>query len=95
LLLRHQWSGYHSNTYEIPLSADYNGYVNTSSLARRTARAIVHFMQVNATLRTWFFNNGLIYRPQANGIMLPWDRVVIHRLEEIRPGTWIPVLTTH
>jgi len=76
ITLKVRWSGYHSNTYEIPLSADYNGYVNTSSLARRTARAIVHFMQ-------------------ANGIMLPWDRVVVHRLEEIRPGNWIPVLTTH
>jgi hypothetical protein len=77
------------------LSADFNGYVNISSLARRTARAIVHFMQVNATLRTWSFNDGLIYRPQTNGITLPWNRVVIHRLEETRPGIWIPVLMTH
>lgn len=76
ITLKVRWSGYHSNTYEIPLSGDYNGYVNISSLARRTARAIVHFMQ-------------------ANGIMLPWDRVVVHRLEEIRPGIWIPVLITH
>lgn len=76
ITLKVRWSGYHSNTYEIPLSGDYNGYVNIASLARRTARAIVHFMQ-------------------TNGIMLPWDRVVVHRLEEIRPGIWIPVLITH
>lgn len=76
ITLKVRWSGYHSNTYEIPLSADFNGYVNISSLARRTARAIVHFMQ-------------------TNGITLPWNRVVIHRLEETRPGIWIPVLMTH
>jgi len=29
------------------LSTDSSGYVNLQSLARRTARAIVHFMQVN------------------------------------------------
>jgi len=76
ITLKVRWSGYHSNTYEIPLSADYNGYVNLASLARRTARAIVHFMQ-------------------ANHILLSWDRVMIHRLEETRPGIWIPVLMTH
>jgi hypothetical protein len=58
------------------MSTDPSGYVNLQSLARRTARAIVHFMQ-------------------ANGIFLPWERVVIHRLEEISPGIWIPVLITH
>jgi len=76
ITLKVRWSGYHSNTYEIPLSNDFQGYVNLASLARRTGRAIVHFMQ-------------------ANGIILSWDRVVMHRLEEIRPGIWIPVLTTH
>jgi len=76
ITLKVRWSGYRSNTYEIPLSTDLSGYVNLQSLARRTARAIVHFMH-------------------ANGIFLPYDRVVIHRLEEISPGIWIPVLMTH
>jgi len=76
ITLRVRWSGYRSNTYEIPLSTDFSGYINIQSLARRTARAIVHFMH-------------------ANGIILPYDRVVIHRLEEISPGIWIPVLITH
>jgi hypothetical protein len=74
--LRVRWSGYRSNTYSIPLSADYHGYIDLQSLARRTSRAIAHFMQLN-------------------GIALAWNRVVIHRLEESSPGTWIPVLTTH
>ncbi|KAH9991440.1 hypothetical protein BJV77DRAFT_1007459 [Russula vinacea] len=74
--LRVRWSGYRSNTYSIPMSADYHGYIDLQSLARRTSRAIAHFMQLN-------------------GIALAWNRVVIHRLEESNPGTWIPVLTTH
>jgi hypothetical protein len=74
--LKIRWSGYRSNIYSIPLSSDYHGYVDMQSLARRTSRAIVHFMQ-------------------ANGISLSWDRVVMHRLEEISPGLWIPVLITH
>jgi len=60
----------------MPLSTVFSDYVNLQSLARRTARAIVHFMQ-------------------ANRISLSSDRVVIHRLEEISPGIWIPVLITH
>jgi len=76
ITLKVRWSGYRSNIYDIPLSTDPSGYVNLQSLARRTARAIVHFMQ-------------------ANGIFLSWERVVIHRLEEISPGIWIPVLITH
>jgi hypothetical protein len=74
--LKIRWSGYRSNIYSIPLSSDYGGYLDVQSLARRTARAIVHFMQ-------------------SNGISLPWDRVVINRLEETTPGLWLPVLTTH
>jgi hypothetical protein len=76
ITIKVRWSGYRSNTYEIPLSTDLSGYVNLESLARRTARAIVHFMQ-------------------ASRISLSSDRVVIHRLEEISPGIWIPVLITH
>lgn len=36
----------------MPLSADYHGYVDLQSLARRTSRAIVHFMQVSGLLET-------------------------------------------
>ena len=50
-VLRDQWSGYRSNMYSIPLSTDDHSYVNLQSLARRTARAIVHFMEVNALLQ--------------------------------------------
>jgi hypothetical protein len=46
--LKIRWSGYRSNIYSIPLSSDYHGYVDMQSLARRSARAIVHFMEVNA-----------------------------------------------
>jgi hypothetical protein len=76
ITLKVRWAGFRSLTYEIPVSTDYDGYVNQQSLARRVARAIVHFMTSNA-------------------IALSWDRVVLHRLEEITPGIWIPVLTTH
>jgi hypothetical protein len=76
ITLKVRWTGYHSNTYSIPLSRGYQGYLDLQSLARRSARAIVHFMQ-------------------ANNIFLSWERVVIHRLEEVRPGIWLPVLTTH
>jgi hypothetical protein len=74
--LKIRWSGYRSNVYSIPLSSDYRGCVDIQSLARRTARAIVHFME-------------------TNGISLSYHRVVVHRLEEINPGLWIPVLMTH
>jgi len=76
ITLKVRWAGYRSLTYEIPISAEYDGYVNLQSLARRIARAIGHFMT-------------------SNHIALPWERVTLHRLEEITPGIWIPVLTTH
>ncbi|KAI0260955.1 hypothetical protein BC834DRAFT_830941 [Gloeopeniophorella convolvens] len=76
ITLKVRWAGFRSLTYEIPVSSDYDGYVNLQSLVRRIARAIVHFMT-------------------ANAMTLSWDRVVLHRLEEIAPGIWIPVLTTH
>lgn len=31
---------------------------------------------------------------QTNAITIPWDRVILHRLEEETPGVWLPVLTT-
>jgi len=76
ITLKVRWAGFRSLTYEIPISAEYDGFVNLQSLARRIARAIVHFMT-------------------SNHVALSWDRVVLHRLEEITPGIWIPVLTTH
>ncbi|KAI0052583.1 hypothetical protein FA95DRAFT_1483081 [Auriscalpium vulgare] len=31
----------------------------------------------------------------ANAINIPWDRVIIHRLEETSFGVWMPILTAH
>ncbi|KAI0297920.1 hypothetical protein BC826DRAFT_907349 [Russula brevipes] len=45
--LKVRWAGYHSNTYEVPLSADSSGNVDLPSLGRRTGRAILHFMEQN------------------------------------------------
>lgn len=39
--------------YTIPLSSDHGGYVDLQTLARRTARAIVHYMQVSPVLAAW------------------------------------------
>lgn len=43
-----QWAGYPSLTYDVPLDG-YGERVNLQSLVRRTARAIVHFLQVHFT----------------------------------------------
>jgi len=37
----------------------------------------------------------IVHFMTSNHISLSWDRVVLHRLEEVTPGIWIPVLTTH
>jgi len=37
----------------------------------------------------------IVHFMTSNHIALSWDRVVLHRLEEVTPGIWIPVLTTH
>ena len=47
MMLRIQWSGYTSMTYEIPVDG-YEGRVQLQTLARRIARACVHFLQVSA-----------------------------------------------
>lgn len=46
-----KWSGYPSLTYDIPLDG-YGDRVNLQTLARRTARAVVHFLQVISKHRT-------------------------------------------
>jgi hypothetical protein len=92
LLLRDQWLGYPSNTYSVLLSGDSQGYVDLQSLACHIGRSIVHFMEVNAPLTTLPYNAGLIHCSQTNSIRLSRDRVVISRLEEVNPGTWIPLL---
>ncbi|KAH9049265.1 hypothetical protein EDB83DRAFT_2226844, partial [Lactarius deliciosus] len=51
ITLKVRWAGFRSLTYEIPVSAEYDGYVNLQSLARRIARAIVHFMTVILTAK--------------------------------------------
>jgi len=75
LFMRVTWPGYTPLTYEIPVDG-YGGRVDLQTLARRVARAVVHFLQ-------------------ANVVPIHWDRVELHHLEEVSPGTWQPVLTTH
>ena len=41
-----QWTGYNSMTYELPADC-YDGRVELQTLARRIARACVHFLQVS------------------------------------------------
>lgn len=69
--LKIRWSGYRSNVYSIPLSTDYNGYVDMQSLARRTARAIVHFMETNGISLPW--HRVVMHRLEENqpGVWLP------------------------
>ncbi|KAI0274332.1 hypothetical protein BGY98DRAFT_920873 [Russula aff. rugulosa BPL654] len=69
--LKIRWSGYRSNIYSIPLSTDYHGYVDVQSLARRTARAIVHFMDSNGISLSW--NRVVMHRLEENspGIWIP------------------------
>ncbi|TDL29766.1 hypothetical protein BD410DRAFT_780255 [Rickenella mellea] len=45
--LKIRWNGYTSLTYEIPVDS-YEGRVRMATLARRVARACLHFIQVNA-----------------------------------------------
>jgi len=40
-----QWDGYTPLNYEIPVES-YSGLVDLSSLARRVARAVAHYLQV-------------------------------------------------
>ncbi|KAJ6627478.1 hypothetical protein B0H10DRAFT_1779733, partial [Mycena sp. CBHHK59/15] len=46
IYLRVRWAGYGSLTYEVPLDV-YDGRVNMQALARRVARACVHYLQTN------------------------------------------------
>ena len=41
-----QWSGYPSLTYDVPLDT-YDGHISLQTLARRVARACVHYLQSN------------------------------------------------
>ncbi|KAH9947307.1 hypothetical protein B0H21DRAFT_692369 [Amylocystis lapponica] len=45
IILKLRWSGYASMTYELPVDS-YDGRVELQTLARRVARACVHFIQV-------------------------------------------------
>ncbi|KAH9976334.1 hypothetical protein BGW80DRAFT_1167838 [Lactifluus volemus] len=37
----------------------------------------------------------IVHFMDQNAIALHLDRVVVHCLEEVQPGSWIPVLSTH
>ncbi|KIP09186.1 hypothetical protein PHLGIDRAFT_103173 [Phlebiopsis gigantea 11061_1 CR5-6] len=52
IILKVRWSGYTSMTYEIPVDG-YEGRVQLQTLARRIARAIVHFLQANMIPISW------------------------------------------
>ena len=82
-------------TYEIPVDG-YEGRVQLQTLARRIARACVHFLQVNACSSTPInvANGSHPASLQANMIPISWDRVILYHLEEISIGVWQPVLST-
>ncbi|TFK73017.1 hypothetical protein BDN72DRAFT_256885 [Pluteus cervinus] len=52
ILLRVRWAGYQSLTYEIPLETR-DGRITLSTLARRVARACVHYLQSNSIPIVW------------------------------------------
>ncbi|GBE79382.1 hypothetical protein SCP_0205800 [Sparassis crispa] len=52
IILRLRWTGYGSMTYELPVD-DYDGYVELQTLARRIARACVHYLQANMIPIPW------------------------------------------
>ncbi|KAI0772655.1 hypothetical protein BC629DRAFT_732800 [Irpex lacteus] len=52
IILKIRWSGYTSMTYEIPVDG-YEGRVQLTTLARRIARACVHFLQANMIPISW------------------------------------------
>ncbi|KAI0069183.1 hypothetical protein BV25DRAFT_1791661 [Artomyces pyxidatus] len=40
-------------------------------------------------------SRAIVHFLTTNAIAIPWDRVVLHRLEETSLGVWVPVLTTN
>lgn len=47
ILLTIRWSGYSPMSYEIPVDSSYDGRVSLQTLARRIARACVHYLRSN------------------------------------------------
>ncbi|KAF8076053.1 hypothetical protein FPV67DRAFT_1712033 [Lyophyllum atratum] len=84
ILLRVQWAGYSSMTYEIPLDG-HDGRVSLQTLARRVSRSCVHYLQVSVSLISTSSERTLF--------LLLWDRVQLHHLEEISYGVWQPMLS--
>ncbi|PIL36862.1 hypothetical protein GSI_00552 [Ganoderma sinense ZZ0214-1] len=52
IILKIRWTGYNSMTYELPADC-YDGRVELQTLARRIARACVHFLQANMIPVSW------------------------------------------
>jgi len=52
IVLKIKWTGYTSMTYEIPVDG-YEGRVQLQTIARRIARACVHFLQANMIPVSW------------------------------------------
>jgi len=68
--LKIKWAGYPSLTYDIPLDG-YGERVNLHTLVRRTARAILHFLQTNIIPIPWDCIEILRLEEVAPGIWQP------------------------
>ncbi|CAL1701600.1 unnamed protein product [Somion occarium] len=63
MLLKIRWTGYTSMTYEIPVDG-YEGRVQLQTVARRIARACVHFLQANMIPISW--DRVMLYHLEEN-----------------------------
>jgi len=86
-----QWSGYTPLTYEIPVDG-YDGRMSLQTLMRRVARACLHYVQVSIRL-LFIVTLSDTHSSQARAIPMHPDRIILHSLEEVAPGTWQPVMT--
>ncbi|THH33631.1 hypothetical protein EUX98_g490 [Antrodiella citrinella] len=70
MILKIRWTGYTSMTYEIPVDG-YEGRVQLQTVARRIARAVVHFLQANMIPISW--DRVLLYHleEQSPGVWQP------------------------
>ncbi|CCM03389.1 uncharacterized protein FIBRA_05519 [Fibroporia radiculosa] len=89
--LRIRWTGYTSMTYDLPVDS-YDGRVELQTLARRVARACMHFIQASAFTQSTV--TLLILCGQTNMIPVAWDRIMLFQLEETGTGLWQPVLSS-
>ncbi|KAI0347496.1 hypothetical protein BDW22DRAFT_533546 [Trametopsis cervina] len=72
IILKIRWPGYTSMTYEIPVDG-YEGRVQLTTLARRIARACVHFLQANMVPISW--DRVILYQLEETSIGV-WQPVL-------------------